>query len=80
MSHTLPLYRFDSDSGEYLELDKPPRAKKVKLKEVEYPYRDGNNRPLGETYTVIMDETEDAKEILSCGGKVLREFEAWVVT
>lgn len=71
MAH--PYYKFDSDSGEYTLLEKPPRAKLMMLREVVFPYLDGNSKPTGNTYTVIMDASEECKD-----GKILREFSAWI--
>jgi len=65
----MPYYKYDSDADEYIKLDKPPRAKKLRLKEVEFPY----SNDASHTYTVIMLASEDSEV-----GKVLREFEAWV--
>jgi hypothetical protein len=67
-----PYYKFDSDSGEYTLLEKPPRAKLAMLREVEFDYV-SDGKPSGRTYTVIMDSTEDLAT-----GKIRREFSAWV--
>lgn len=74
MTHPYYKYdKYDSNSGDYILLEKPPRATLVMLREVELPYRDMDTKEVTGTYTTIMDTTEDLGE-----GKILREFAAWV--
>lgn len=73
MSDSYPHYKYDGNVGEYILLERPPKANLVMLREVEFHYRNMDTKePMG-TYTVIMDVTEDCRD-----GRIIREFPAWV--
>jgi len=69
MSDGLPMYVYDKEMGEYVEIKRPPAAIKVKLKEVKYPLG-----VTGKFYT----ETIAAEYGVRKNGKVIREFDALI--